>query len=159
MEQKYLLKNICSANCLVTVYMSLKSSKTSYKTKFIKTKVYFKFIMLREAIQRKNRHRFGFFLKGWWGSCLNSNVSRNFFVLFRFGQFSERGGCFNPNLLRNFSAWVWTFLRKRGEGAVPHFINFEELFCLSLEIFEEGGGGYLIPKMMRNFLLPWLGRF
>ena len=50
------------------------------------------------------------------GSCLNPNNSRNFFVLFMSGHFSERGaGLFNTKL-------------------------FEELFCLCLEIFQERGG-------------------
>ena len=34
--------------------------------------------------------------------------------------------------------YVWTFFRKRGWG-LPNSKLFEELFCLCLEIFQEGG--------------------
>ena len=33
---------------------------------------------------------------------------------------------------------VWTFFRKR--GGLPNSKLFEELFCLSLDIYQEGGG-------------------
>ena len=36
-------------------------------------------------------------------------------------------------------------------GGLPNSKVFEELFCLILEIYHEGGGGYLIPKLLRNF--------
>ena len=32
---------------------------------------------------------------------------------------------------------------KEGDGGSPDSKNIEELFCLSLEIFQEGGGGGL----------------
>ena len=45
---------------------------------------------------------------------------------------------------------VWTFFRKGG-GLLNSKLSVE-LFCLCLEIFQErGGGGYLIPKLLRNF--------
>ena len=47
-------------------------------------------------------------------------------------------------MLGNFSG--------KGVG-LPYSKNFEELFCVSLDIFQEGGVGYLIPKMMRYFFL------
>ena len=43
-----------------------------------------------------------------------------------------------PNLLRNFSAKVWRFVRKG--GGLPYSKTFEELFSLSLDIFQEDGG-------------------
>ena len=36
------------------------------------------------------------------------------------------------------SVYVWTFFKKRGE--LPNTKLFEELFFLSLDIFQEGGG-------------------
>ena len=36
-------------------------------------------------------------------------------------------------------------------GGLPNSKVFEELFCLILEIYQEEGGGYLIPKLLRNF--------
>ena len=47
--------------------------------------------LLREAIRRKNLLLFGNFPKGGGGSCPNPIFLRNFFVLFMFGYFSERG--------------------------------------------------------------------
>ena len=43
------------------------------------------------------------------------------------------------------SVHVWKFFRK-GMGGLPYSKLFEELLCLSLEIFQKEGGGYLIPK-------------
>ena len=36
-------------------------------------------------------------------------------------------------------------------GGLPNSKLFEELFCLSLDIYQEEGGGNLIPKLLRNF--------
>ena len=36
-------------------------------------------------------------------------------------------------------------------GGLPNSKVFEELFCLILDIYQERGGGYLIPKLLRNF--------
>ena len=36
-------------------------------------------------------------------------------------------------------------------GGLPNSKLFEELFCLSLDIYQEGRAGYLIPKLLRNF--------
>ena len=43
-------------------------------------------------LEKKNLLLFGKSPKGGGGACPNPNVSRNFFALFMFGQFSERGG-------------------------------------------------------------------
>ena len=39
---------------------------------------------------------------------------------------------------------------ERGGGGLPNSKVFEELFSLILEIYQEEGGGYLIPKLLRN---------
>ena len=49
--------------------------------------------------------------------------------------FLEKGGP-NPNLLRDFSAWAWTFFKKGG-----------------------GCWDFLIPKMLKTFILLWFGQF
>ena len=36
---------------------------------------------------------------------------------------------------------------------MPNTKLFDGLFCLYLEIFQERGGGYLVPKLLKNFLL------
>ena len=72
---------------------------------------------IREDIQRKNLFLFGYFEKGGWESCPNLNILRNFLVLFKFGHFSGR----------------------RGWG-LPNSKLVEEFFCLSLDVFQEGGG-------------------
>ena len=59
--------------------------------------------------------------------CPNPNVLSHFFVLFMFGIFYRKG---------------WR---------LPNSKLVEELFCLFLEICQEGGVGYLIPKLLRNF--------
>ena len=42
-------------------------------------------------------------------------------------------------------------------GGLPNSKLFEKIFCLCLEIFH-GGGVYLIPKLLRNFL-AWVWTF
>ena len=37
------------------------------------------------------------------------------------------------------------------DGGLPNSKVFEEIFCLILDIYQERGGGYLIPKLLRNF--------
>ena len=62
-----------------------------------------------------------------------------------------------PNFLRNFSACVLKSFRKGGRG-LPCSKTFEELFCFSLDIFQEEGG-CLIPKMIRYIFLLWVTYF
>ena len=85
---------------------------------------------MRENIAKKICFRLGFFKRGAGGwSCSNPNIFRTFLVLFKFGHFSGRGG--------------W---------GLPNSKLVEELFCLGLDVFQEGGeGGCLIPKLFRNF--------
>ena len=54
--------------------------------------------------------------------------------MLKFGHFSGRGGGFmNSNLLSNFSANVWIFLRK--EGGLPNSKDDEEHLFFDLDIF------------------------
>ena len=66
------------------------------------------------------------------GSHPKKTNKQYFSVLFMFGYFSERGGGRLPDSkhLRNLFAKFWKFFRK--------------------------GGAYLIPKMVRKFVLLWL---
>ena len=69
------------------------------------------------------------------GSCPNPNFSRNFFVLFMFGHFFRNGG------VALFQTFGGTFLLEFGRfsgrgGGLPDSKKFEELFCLSLDIFQ-----------------------
>ena len=94
------------------------------------------------------------------GSFPNPNFSRNFFVMFMFGHFSERGGGLpNTKLFEELFCFCLDIFQERG-GGLPCSKTFEELFCLSLNIFqEEGGVGCLIPKMMRYSFLLWVRHF
>ena len=49
------------------------------------------------------------------------------------------GGGLIPNFLRKFSACVWKFFMEG--GGLTYSKTFEELFSLSLDIFQEEGGG------------------
>ena len=74
--------------------------------------------------------------------------------LFLFGFFQKEGkGVMSESKLFEElvgSVYVWTFFRKRG-GGLPYFKLFEKLFCLDLEIFQEGGGGVPDSKTIIGF--------
>ena len=53
--------------------------------------------------------------------------------------FQKGGGGLIPNSLRKFSACLWKFFREG--GGLPYSKTFEELFSLSLDIFQEKGEG------------------
>ena len=114
---------------------------------------------VREAIRKKkNLLLFEIFLKG-GGSCLNPNVSRNFFVLFMFGHFSERGGGLpNTKLFEELFCLCLEIFQER-EGGLRCFKNVEELFCLSLEIFQEERGGLPDSKDDEVLFLLWVRHF
>ena len=72
--------------------------------------------------------------------------------------FQKEGGLPNSKV---FEVIFCLILEIYQEGGAPPWLpdskTFEELFCLRLDIFQEKGGGvYLIPKMMRNiFVFTW----
>ena len=71
-----------------------------------------------------------------------------------FGHFSGRGGGLpNSKVFEELFCLILDIYQEGG-GGLPDSKTFEELFCLRLDIFQEKGGGvYLIPKMMRNILV------
>ena len=59
--------------------------------------------------------------------------------------------CPNPSHQGTFfSVHILEFFREG--GGLPISKIFEEIFCLSLEIFQEGVGDYLIPNLLKKFL-------
>ena len=70
------------------------------------------------------------------GLCLNPNFLRNLLLLFFVYRFLMQGGSHqNPNLLRNFFAWVWTFSR---EGVCDKIRNtLRNLYSLCFDVFPD----------------------
>ena len=72
---------------------------------------------------------------GWF--TFKSKLFNNFLVRFMFGHFSGI-----PNLLRNISAYVWTFFRK-GEGGYLIPKPLRSISACVWTFFRRGGGGIL----------------